>query len=252
MLNITNIPTPYSKLIDDRTGVLSPEWYRFFLNLYNLAGGGSNPVSIPDILTTPVIMQMQDQSGLLELGPSNEDQLVESIKQLRSAMETVPPPLDPEALVSPHISTPRTTGVIDGSFPVTGYVGETVTSTVQIAAKVVLVTVVWTDITSINLTAGSWQIFGSVSFNGNPGTYNSGACAITTAAGNSTVGLLASETAAFFAARLSDGTSDGTLIVPTQRVSISVATTYYLKGFANHSGANNTWGYGKIFAVRIV
>lgn len=61
MLNITNIPSSRVSFIDPRTGLMSREWYRFFLNLFMLTGGGNNPISIEDTLKGPPI---QDQSGL--------------------------------------------------------------------------------------------------------------------------------------------------------------------------------------------
>ena len=42
LLNITNIPSSRVDFIDPRTGLMSREWYRFFLNLFNLTGSGSN------------------------------------------------------------------------------------------------------------------------------------------------------------------------------------------------------------------
>jgi hypothetical protein len=41
-LNITNIPAPRVPFIDERTGLMAREWYRFFLNLFVLTGSGSN------------------------------------------------------------------------------------------------------------------------------------------------------------------------------------------------------------------
>jgi hypothetical protein len=52
-LNVTKIPAPRVPLIDDRTGQISREWYRFFLNLFDLTGAGSNPVSIDEVLIGP-------------------------------------------------------------------------------------------------------------------------------------------------------------------------------------------------------
>ena len=51
--NITNIPSNRVGIIDPRTGVMSREWYRFFLNLFTLAGGGSNQVSLDDLQLGP-------------------------------------------------------------------------------------------------------------------------------------------------------------------------------------------------------
>ena len=59
-LNVTNIPAPRTPIIDANTGLLTREWYRFFLNLFVLTGSGNNPTSLDD----------------LQLGPPNNDQFV--------------------------------------------------------------------------------------------------------------------------------------------------------------------------------
>jgi hypothetical protein len=51
--NITNIPAPRVNFIDDRTGLMSREWYRFFLNLFTLTGGGTTAVSLEDLQLGP-------------------------------------------------------------------------------------------------------------------------------------------------------------------------------------------------------
>lgn len=49
VLNITNIPAPRVEFIDSRTGLMSREWYRFFLNLFMLTGSGSNATTLEDL-----------------------------------------------------------------------------------------------------------------------------------------------------------------------------------------------------------
>jgi hypothetical protein len=51
--NITNIPSNRVPFIDERTGFVSREWYRFFLNLFNLAGSGGNQTSLDDLQVGP-------------------------------------------------------------------------------------------------------------------------------------------------------------------------------------------------------
>jgi len=51
--NITNIPSSRVEVIDPRTGMISREWYRFFLNLFNLAGSGGNQTSLDDLQVGP-------------------------------------------------------------------------------------------------------------------------------------------------------------------------------------------------------
>ena len=52
-VNITNIPSSRVDFIDPRTGLMSREWYRFFLNLFNLTGAGNNPTSLDDLQVGP-------------------------------------------------------------------------------------------------------------------------------------------------------------------------------------------------------
>ena len=55
MANITNIPAPRVQFIDDRTGLISREWYMFFLSLFALTGSGTNPTSLDDLQVGPTI-----------------------------------------------------------------------------------------------------------------------------------------------------------------------------------------------------
>jgi len=51
--DLTKIPAPRTPLIDERTGLMSREWYRFFYNLFNLAGSGGNFTSLTDLQKGP-------------------------------------------------------------------------------------------------------------------------------------------------------------------------------------------------------
>ena len=53
MANITQIPAPRVALIDATTGLMSREWYRFFINLFALTGDGSNITSLTDLQVGP-------------------------------------------------------------------------------------------------------------------------------------------------------------------------------------------------------
>ena len=65
-LNITNIPAPRVPFIDARTGLMSREWYRFFLNLFVLTGSGTNPTTLDE----------------LQIGPPNQPDLTELLIQI--------------------------------------------------------------------------------------------------------------------------------------------------------------------------
>ena len=53
LLNITNLPSSRVEFIDPRTGLMSREWYRFFLNIFTLVGGGNNQTSLDDLQLAP-------------------------------------------------------------------------------------------------------------------------------------------------------------------------------------------------------
>lgn len=61
--NITNIPSNRVEFIDSRTGLVSREWYRFFLNLFNLAGAGSNQISLDELQIGPPPMESTGSGG---------------------------------------------------------------------------------------------------------------------------------------------------------------------------------------------
>lgn len=51
--NITNIPAPRVPFIDERTGTISREWYRFLFNIFGLTGSGTNVTSLTDLQYAP-------------------------------------------------------------------------------------------------------------------------------------------------------------------------------------------------------
>ena len=78
-LNITRIPAPRVPLIDERTGQISREWYRFFLNLFVLTGEGTNPTSLEDIqqgppnVTIDEISHVVNKDKFIDLAPQYQD-----------------------------------------------------------------------------------------------------------------------------------------------------------------------------------
>jgi hypothetical protein len=45
MPNITKIPAPRVPLLDERTGLISREWFRFFNNIYTISGGATQGIA---------------------------------------------------------------------------------------------------------------------------------------------------------------------------------------------------------------
>ena len=98
MLDITQIPAPRVEFIDKRTGLMSREWYRFFLNLFTLTGGGSNEGSLTDLQLGPRAQNAEfDLASVLsaaEFGnqaPVSIDQIFEMMKRVE-ALESAPLP----------------------------------------------------------------------------------------------------------------------------------------------------------------
>lgn len=77
MLNVTNITPPRVPLVDERTGLISREWYRFFLNLFTLTGSGASAATLED----------------LQLAPGPTDYSAE-IARAQSELATQPPAID--------------------------------------------------------------------------------------------------------------------------------------------------------------
>jgi hypothetical protein len=51
--NTTSITPPRVQLTDPLTGMINREWYRFFVNLFNLTGSGQNDVTLEDLQIGP-------------------------------------------------------------------------------------------------------------------------------------------------------------------------------------------------------
>lgn len=66
MRNVTSIPAPRVSLIDERTGLMSREWYRFFLNLFVLTGSGQSDVTIEDLQKSPSTFVVESQVAVLQ------------------------------------------------------------------------------------------------------------------------------------------------------------------------------------------
>jgi len=87
-LNITNIPAPRVPFIDERTGLMAREWYRFFLNLFVLTGSGNNPITLEELQLGPP--NQPDLTELLiqinkDIAPQYEDQSGDFLKTLDTA-----------------------------------------------------------------------------------------------------------------------------------------------------------------------
>jgi hypothetical protein len=104
--NITNITPPRVPLTDQRTGLISREWYRFFLSLFTLTGGGSNTASLTDLQVGPPVQPIDlttvdPYPALLAayaMSQAQESQIAELQKQVQAVAVTPPFSISGEAL----------------------------------------------------------------------------------------------------------------------------------------------------------
>lgn len=94
MLNITQVPAPRVDFIDPRSGFMSREWYRFFLNLFQLTGNGSNTASLTDLQVGPptqeTIIELDRKLESLYVSPSPEtSELSAQINEVRQELKTL-------------------------------------------------------------------------------------------------------------------------------------------------------------------
>lgn len=77
MLNVSNITPPRVPLTDPKTGIISREWYRFFLNLFTLTGSGTSSSTLED----------------LQVGPPTSPETFEEINRIYNAALLNSPPV---------------------------------------------------------------------------------------------------------------------------------------------------------------
>lgn len=97
-LNETSIIAPRVPIIDERSGLISREWYRFFLNLFVLTGGGRNDTSLLDLQVGPPTQPYIDIHSIdptpssfaaYAAGSTQESQIAELQKQIEGLQTQV-------------------------------------------------------------------------------------------------------------------------------------------------------------------
>lgn len=103
MANITNIPAPRVPFIDERTGLISREWFRFLNNQFVLTGSGTTATSISDLEvglglspdTDDVTAVLQSELQALQIAPTryepnpvNYGQFYDTTTQTAAAINT--------------------------------------------------------------------------------------------------------------------------------------------------------------------
>ena len=82
--NTTIITPPRVPILDPRTGLISREWYRFFLNLFTLTGGGNSTTTIVDLMLAPTPPTQAEIIFPDDLSPSSSEiaQLADDVQGL--------------------------------------------------------------------------------------------------------------------------------------------------------------------------
>jgi len=133
-------------------------------------------------------------------------------------------------------------GFSDASAAAAGYVGEVFTSSVAGASGTNIATSTATDLTSITLTAGDWDVYGNVFFTPTATLTFVAAWVSTTSATTPDVSLRAQMQVA--------GIASAGLTVPVLRVNVSTSTTVYVSGFVVIASGTCKQS-GAIFARRV-
>lgn len=107
MPNITNIIPPRVPLMDPRNGLISREWYLFFLSLFNQTGGSA--VSLEDVQKGPPSQDV-DLTGLLAQASLNAESSSALLSQYASLSNDV------QALALGPADTPQLPRLRYGSF----------------------------------------------------------------------------------------------------------------------------------------
>jgi hypothetical protein len=101
MADPTNIPAPRVPIMDERTGLMSREWYRFFTTLFNQVGVNGNTISIQDLELSA--------SGLAA------DSLTETLKALQDLQLSILPQVTSTGGTTYSVFTSTTSGLAPAS-----------------------------------------------------------------------------------------------------------------------------------------
>lgn len=116
MANITQIPAPRVPIIDERTGLISREWFRFFNNLFTLLGSGSSD----DAIEALQVMPASEAYALSQLFENSKT--LEEILLALQALNVAPvatPQLLRKNYGAFHDSTTQIATLINTAYPVT-------------------------------------------------------------------------------------------------------------------------------------
>ena len=116
MANITQIPAPRVPIIDERTGLISREWFRFFNNLFTLLGSGSSDDAIEALQVMPA-SEAYALSQLFENSKTLDDILI--ALQALNVAPVATPQLVRKSYGAFRDGTTQTAAAINTAYPIT-------------------------------------------------------------------------------------------------------------------------------------
>lgn len=205
---------------------MSLEWYRYFRADFNASGSGAGNLLLSALTTGRIFVgnSVNVATGVAMSGDSAID-------------------------LNGKVTVSQVHGTSTNDSAAAGIVGEIISSTVLVGSAVPISSATPTDITSISLTAGDWDVWGNVSFVPAAGTIPTifQAWIFTTSATLPTIpnGGAYTELRATFA-------TAGPATIPAgfTRISIASTTTVYLSCQTTFTVSTMT-GYGFIGARRV-
>lgn len=207
------------------------------------SGGGGGAASIQDDGTN-VYLALSDSDGQLILDGSGNPIFTTEVFPVASIPNIAGYASGPYSAVTVN----KVKGVVDGSSAAAGDVGEYISSTVLSGAAIAVASSAVANITSISLTAGDWDVFGTAAFGYTAGTPSlTWGWASTTSATIPPIPNNGSMTFANVVGIFGGGVAQS---IGTTRFSLTTTTTIYLSGRTDYTGTGGII-YGYIGARRV-
>lgn len=135
MVTATQIPPPRMQVVDPKTGMITREWYLWFLNLYNLTGEGSDPIDLDDLQVGPQTLGFEDYLAALpgaeNVAPAHLAEIDAKVDNLSMELLSAPPILG--GSVTSVDASGGTTGLSFSGGPITSMGTLTLDGTLVVA-----------------------------------------------------------------------------------------------------------------------
>jgi hypothetical protein len=158
---------------------------------------------------------------------------------------------------SPTITTPNITGVTTASNATAGSIGEVISSTIAVGSAVSVTTSTPLNITNITLTAGDWDVYGSVNYLASAAAQVQHSYMVSLTTSSATIDLTGGRTCicdaggdTYTAAGLATLLTVVANVGPV-RFNVSGSTQVFLNGQSTFTTSGTQTAYGIIYARRI-